>query len=171
VQSYNGIGIIHDHMGNLEQAVDAFNKAIEYDSASEHKIGVANVRHNLGIVLKKLRKPEQSMEQFQKAVEELRRELIQDPNNDSHWQVMALNFNAMGDFEAAAEALKQALDLNPDNPVYYDNLVAVLEQGGRYGEAIQVMKRYIQLMKDSKRDEDASQLQRYLESLENKLKE
>jgi tetratricopeptide (TPR) repeat protein len=171
VQSYNGIGIIHDRMGNLEQAVDAFNKAIEYDHASDHKIGVANVRHNLGIVLKKLRKPEQGLEQFQKAVEELRRELTQNPNNPNHWQVMALNFNAMGDFKAAAEALKQALDLNPDNPVYYDNLVAVLEQGGRYGEAIQVMKKYIQLMKDSKRDEEASQLQRYVESLENRLKE
>ena len=171
IQSYNSIGIMYDSMGNLEQAVDVFNKAIQYDNESEQKIGVANIRHNLGIVLKKLRKPEQGMEQFRMAAEELRRELARNPNNDNNWQALALNLNAMEDVKAATESLKKALDLNPDNPVYYDNLVAVLEQDGRYGEAIEVMKKYIQLMKNNKRDEDASQLQRYLESLENKVKE
>jgi tetratricopeptide (TPR) repeat protein len=134
-------------------------------------MGTANIRHNLGIVLKKLGKSELATEEFQKAVEELRRDLTHHPDHDNNWHALGLNFNAMGDFEAAAASFKKALALNPDNPVYHDHLVAVLEQNGRYGEAIQVMKKYIQLMKNSKRDEDASQLQRYLESLENKLKE
>jgi tetratricopeptide (TPR) repeat protein len=171
VRSYNEIGILYDRMGNLEQAVDAFNKAIQYNDESEHKMGTANIRHNLGVVLKKLGKSEQAMEQFQKAVEELQSDLTHHPDLDSQWHALGLNFNAMGDFEAAAESIKKALALNPDNPVYYDHLVVVLEQEGRYREAIQVMKQYIQLMKNNKRDEDASQLQRYLESLEKKLKE
>ncbi|MCJ7642154.1 MAG: fused MFS/spermidine synthase [Desulfobacterales bacterium] len=171
VRSYNEVGILYDRMGNLEHAVDAFNKAIQYNNESGHKMGTANIRHNLGIVLKKLGKSELAMEEFQKAVEELRRDLTHHPDLDNHRHALGLNFNAMGDFEEAAESFKKALALNPDNPVYHDHLVAVLEQDGRYGEAIQVMKKYIQLMKNSKRDEEASQLQRYLESLENKLKE
>ena len=171
VRSYNEVGVIYDSMGNLEQAVDAFRKAIQYNNESEHKMRMADIRHNLGVVLKKLGKSEQAMEQFQRAVEELRRDLTDHPDHDNDWHTLGLNFNAMGDFEAAAESFKKALALNPDNPIYYDHLVAVLEQDGRYGEAIEVMKKYIQLMKNNQRDEDASQLQRYLESLEKKLKE
>jgi hypothetical protein len=43
-----------------------------------------------------------------------------------------------------------------------------LEYDGRYGESIEVLKKQIQLMKDHKQDETASQLQKYLEFLEYK---
>ena len=38
IQSYNEIGVIYGTMGKLEQAVEAFNKAIRYNDESERKI-------------------------------------------------------------------------------------------------------------------------------------
>jgi len=168
VQSYNEIGIIYARMGNLEQAVEAFNKAIRYNDESERKTNMANIRHNLGFVLKKLGKSEQAMEQFQKAAQEFRKQLTENPTYHEGWRNLGDTLAEMGDFKAAAEAFKEALALNPAEPAYYDNLVKALEYQRRYGEAIEVLKKYIQLMKQYKQDEAASQLQNYLKSLEDK---
>ena len=168
IQSYNEIGIMYARMGNLEQAVEAFNKAIRYNDESEHKSNMASIHYRLGVALKKLGKSEQATEQFHKAVEEFRRELAENPTSHESWRHLGDTLAQMGDFKAAAEAFKKAVALNPDDPAYYNNLVKALEYEGRYGEAIEVLKKQIQLMKDHKQDEAASQLQGYLESLEYK---
>jgi len=129
---------------------------------------MANIRHNLGLVLKKLGKSEQAMEQFQKAAQEFRKQLTENPTYHKGWRNLGDTLATMGDFKAAAEAFKEALALNPAEPAYYDNLVKALEHDGRYDEAIEVLKKYIQLMKQYKQDEAASQLQNYLKSLEDK---
>ena len=168
IQSYNEIGIMHARMGNLEQAVEAFNKAIRYNDESEHKSNIAIVHYNLGVVLKKLGKPEHAMEHLHKAAEEFREELAEDPTYPQSWRCLGDALAQMGDFKVAAEAFEKAIALNPDDPAYYDSLIKVLEYQEQYGEAIEVLKKQIQLMKDHKQDEAANQLQGYLESLEHK---
>jgi tetratricopeptide (TPR) repeat protein len=168
IQSYNEIGIMYIRMGNLEQAVEAFNKAIRYNDESVHKSNMTSIRYRLGVVLKKLGKSEQATEQFQQVVEELRKELAERPISHETWRHLGDTLAQMGDFKAAAEALKKAIALNPDDPTYYNNLVKALEYDGRYDEAIEALKKQIQLMKDRKQNETASQLQKYLESLEDK---
>ena len=168
IQSYDEIGRIYARMGNLEQAVEAFNKAIEYNDKSERKIGIANVHYNLGTALEKLGKPREATGQFQKAAEELRKELAENPTYHEGWSHLGETLAAMGDWAAATEAFKKAIALDPADPVYYDNLVKALEHQRRYGEAIGVLKKYIELMKNHKQDEAASHLQSYLESLEYK---
>ena len=168
VQSYNEIGIIYAKMGNLEQAVEAFNEAIRYNDESKHKTNMVSIRYRLGVALKKLGKSEQATEQLHKAVEELRKELAERPTSHETWRHLGDTLAAMGDFKVAAEAFKKALALNPDDPAYYDNLVKALEYDGRYDEAIEVLKKQIQLMKHNKQDEAVSQLQGHLESLEYK---
>jgi tetratricopeptide (TPR) repeat protein/MFS family permease len=168
VESYNEIGLIYTSMGNLEEAADAFNKAIQYNAKCEHKISTASIRYNVGLVLKKLSKSEEAREQLQKAAEEFRGELTKNPTYQEGWRRLGNTLVIMGDFKAAAEAFKKALALNPAEPEYYDNLIKALESDGQYDEAIEVLKKYIQLMKDYKQDEAVSQLQSYLESLEHK---
>jgi tetratricopeptide (TPR) repeat protein len=168
IQSYNEIGIMYARTGNPKQAVEAFNKAVQYNNESEHKINMAITCRNLGIVLKKTGESEQAMEQFRKAVEESRRELAENPTYPQSWKRLGDTLVLMKDFKAAAEAFKEALALNPNEPVYYDNLVKALEYQGRYAEAIEVLKKYIQLMKHNKQDKTITQLQTYLESREYK---
>jgi tetratricopeptide (TPR) repeat protein/predicted membrane-bound spermidine synthase len=167
VQSYNEIGVMYARMDNLEQAAEAFNKALQYNGKSERKIR-ASIHYSLGVVLKDLGKSEQAMEQFHEAAEEFRRELTENPNHPENWNILGDILVTIGDFEAATEAFEKARDLNPAAEAYYDNLVTALERDGRYNEAIEVLKKQIQLMKHNKQDEAVSRLQRYLESLEYK---
>jgi tetratricopeptide (TPR) repeat protein len=168
IRTYNEIGIMHARMGNLEQAVEALNKAIQYNDESGHKSNTAILHYNLGIMLKKLGKSEQATEQFRIASSELQKEVEVNPTSHVKWADLGDTLAAMGDFKAAIEAFKEALALNPDDPAYYYNLAKVLEYDGRYGEAIEVLKKQIQLMKDHKQDEAASPLQGYLKFLEDK---
>jgi tetratricopeptide (TPR) repeat protein len=168
IQLYNEIGIIYNRMGNLEQAAQAFNKAIRYNDESEHKINMAIIYYNLGAVLKKLGKSEQATEQLHKAVEEFQIELSENPTYHRDWGCLGDIFTTMGDFKAAVEACEKALALDPANPVYCDNLIKALEYDGQYDQAIEVLKKYIPIMKLNKQDEAASLLQKHLEHLEYK---
>jgi tetratricopeptide (TPR) repeat protein len=116
IQSYNEIGIMYIRMGDLEQAVEAFSKAIRYNDVSEHKGDITSVRYRLGTVLKKLGRSEQATEQFQKIVEELRKELAEKPTLYETWRHLGDTLVQMGDFRAAAEAFQKAGALNPDDP-------------------------------------------------------
>ncbi len=165
LRSYNEIGVMYARTGNLEQAAEAFDKALEYNGTSEHKIR-ASIHYSLGAVLKTLGKTDKSTEQFGKAAEEFRRELTEDPANSESWNTLGDALVATGDFEAATKAFKKAQTLNPAAGNYYDNLVIILERNDRYNEAIEVLKKQIQLMKHNKQDEDVLRLRRHIKSLE-----
>jgi spermidine synthase/Flp pilus assembly protein TadD len=169
IQSYNEIGIMYVRMGNLEQAAEAFGKAIQYNDESEYKVNMASVYYRLGVVLKKLGKSEQATGQFHKAAEEIQRELAEKPASHETWGHLGDTLAQIEDLNAAAEAFKKAIALNPENPAYYyDSLIRVFEHQGLYGEAIEVLKKQIQLMEDQGRQETVSQLQEHLKSLEYK---
>ena len=168
VQSYNEIGIMYGAMGNLEQAANAFNKAIEYNNRSEHKSSVASIHFNLGMMFKGLGKPQQSMLEFRKAAEGFRAEVTERPDYHEGWRRLGDTLATMGDFKAAVEAFKKALALDSAEPDYYGSLVRALEYDGRYDEAIEVLKKFIELMKQYKQNQDVAQLQTYLRSLEDK---
>jgi cytochrome c-type biogenesis protein CcmH/NrfG len=168
VQFYNKIGVIYITMGNLEQAVDAFNKAVEYNDRAERKVSVASVHYNLGTVFEKLGKPQQSMQEFHKAAEGFRIEVTERPDHPEGWRRLGDALATIGDFKAAVEAFKKALDLAPAEPEYYGSLVRALEYDGRYDEAIEVLKKFIELMKQYKEDQYVAELQTYLRSLEDK---
>jgi tetratricopeptide (TPR) repeat protein len=168
LSSYNEIGVMYARMGNLEQAVEAFNKAIIYNGESKYKINVARIYYSLGAVLENMNKPVQAIEQFRKAAEEFRRGLTENPTNSENWNALGDTLAATGDFEAAAEAFKKAQDLNPAAGDYYDNLVRALEYDGRYDEAIEVLKTQIQLAKYNKQDKTVLQLRKHIESIKYK---
>ena len=166
IQSYNEIGIMYAQMGNPEQAIEAFNKAIEYNDRAENKTSVAIIHSSLGILFQGQNKSDQAMEQFRKAVEGFQEEVKERPAHHESWRRLGDALAIIGDLKAATEAFKKALSLNPDDPAYYANLARALEFQERYTEEIEVLKNYIQLMKQYKQDDAVLQLQKHLESLE-----
>jgi tetratricopeptide (TPR) repeat protein/MFS family permease len=168
IQAYNEIGILYGTTGNPEQAVDAFNKAIEYNDRSGNRVSVASIHFSLGNALKDLNKSGQAMQEFHKAAEGFRIELTEKPDYGEGWKLLGNTLATMGDFKAAVEAFKKALALDLAEPAHYGDLVRALEYDGRYDEAIEVLKKFIELMKQYKQDQDVARLQAYLRSLENK---
>lgn len=169
IQAYNEIGIMYGTMGNPEQAIEAFSKAIEYNDRAEKKINVAAIHFSLGRVYQELSKSDQAMEQYRKAAEGFREKVNQRPTHHESWSGLGDTLVAMGDLKAATEAFKKALSLNPDDPAYYANLARALELQKQYTEEIEVLKNYIQLMKQYKQDDAVLQLQKHLEFLEQKV--
>ncbi|MGD0785800.1 MAG: fused MFS/spermidine synthase [Sedimentisphaerales bacterium] len=168
VLSYGEIGTMYTKMGYLDQAADAFNKAIEYNEKSDYKISTANAHSGLGTVLQKQGKTELANEEFRKAAEEFRRETIEKPVNYTSWRLLGETLAMTEDYKAATEAFKKALALNPNDPLNYNNLMKALELQERYVEEIEVLKNYIQLMKQYKQNDAVSQLQKHLEFIKQK---
>jgi len=168
IESYNEIGIMYANMDNMEQAADAFNKAIQYNEMSGQNTNIASTRYNFGSVLTKIGKQEQAMEQFRKSAEDSRRNLSKNPTYHEGWRDLGDTLATMGDLKGAAEAFKQAISLNPNEPEYYNSLLKTLEYDGQYDQAIEVMKKFIELAKNHKQDEAVLQLQEHLKYLENK---
>jgi tetratricopeptide (TPR) repeat protein len=168
ITSYNEIGIMYFAMGDLEQAVKAFNKAIEYNEKADYKVSVATIHSRMGLVLMKLGKQEQAVEQFRQAVQGFREEIAERPAHHQSWNNLGNTLAIAGNMNGAIEAFKQAILLNPDESEYYFNLARVLEFNEQYGQAIEVLKKCIELMQKHKQYQAVSELQSYLESLEHK---
>jgi Tfp pilus assembly protein PilF/spermidine synthase len=166
-QSYNEIGVIYGTMGNMEQAVEAFNKAIECNDKAEQKISTAGIHFSLGTAFQGMGKSAQAMKHFNQAIEGFRGEIIENPNNYKSWANLGDALATTGDLKGATEALEKALALNPNEPAYYSNLTRVLEYQGRYKEAIEVVKKFITLMQGYHQNEFVLQLQEHLKYLEN----
>jgi tetratricopeptide (TPR) repeat protein len=167
IKAYNEIGIIQVTQGNLEKAAQAFQGAIDYHEQFGSKENViASIHLNLGILLKKMEKPQQVQQHLRKAAELFRADLVENPNDILLWTRLGETLAIIGDFEAASEAFKKAVAIEPSNPLYHNNLAKALEYQGKYDEAITVLKRAIDLMLQQGQKEAAAQLKNYLELIE-----
>ena len=153
--------------GKLRQAVEAYERLIQHYEKAEIKHSMANIHFNLGVTLKRLGRQQQATEQFVKAAEEFRAELVENPGEaELLWTRLGTTHATMGDFKAASEAFRKALALNPGNLTAYDNLAKTLEFQGRYDEAIDVLRKGVQFMQRHGQKAAAAMLQRDLEFLE-----
>lgn len=168
VKVYSALGDLYGATGNLELAVDAYNKVIEFNDKSERKVALPNVHYNLGLALQGLNKPDQALQEFYKAVHGFQMIVYEKPNYAEGWRQLGDSLATLGDYNSAVDAFKKAIDLDPDEPDYRGSLARALEFGGRYDEAIDTLKKFIDLMKQRKDDEYVAGLQEYLKSLEDK---
>ncbi|HUS73687.1 MAG TPA: fused MFS/spermidine synthase, partial [Sedimentisphaerales bacterium] len=167
IKAYNEIGLIQAGQGSLQEAARAFRNAIAYyeESGTKEKI-IASIHLNLGIILKRMNRPQEARQQFAKAAEQFRVELAENPNSPLHWTRLGDTLATMGDFKGATKAFMKALNLNPANLLYYDNLVKALQYQGRVAEAIEVLQKGIELMSRHGQMDAAAKLKQYLDLLE-----
>ncbi|MBN1787840.1 MAG: fused MFS/spermidine synthase [Sedimentisphaerales bacterium] len=165
-QSYNEIGIIYAMSGELNQAIEAFEKSIQCNDKSEYKSNMTLTYYNLGLALKKLGKYIEAREYFHKAVQESHRILEKDPNDAESWRRLGKTFEQMEDYNTAIESYKKAIELNPYKPVYYEILRDMLEERKRYDEAIEILKKHIELLNYYERRQEAIELIKRLRYLE-----
>jgi tetratricopeptide (TPR) repeat protein/MFS family permease len=169
IKAYNEIGMMRAAQGRLEEAAQAFRRAIQAHAESGgRQTTIASVHMNLGILLGRLGRPREAKEQLTKAVEWFRIELDENPGSVVIWEWLGDTLATMNDFKQASEAFAQAVALEPRNPTYYEKLARTLEFQGRYGEAIDVVRRQIKLLQESDQRDAAARLGPYVELLEYK---
>ena len=166
ILAFNEIAMMRAQQGRLNDAVEAFEAAIEYNEQAEHKINVASIHLNLGSVLEGLKQSKEAENHFQKAIEEFKKELAKNPKSSETAFQLANALAETWDFKQATKYFQRAVDLNPYDVTNHYALSKVLESQGRYDEAISALKKASEFMNYIGQKEDAAKLNEQVEFLE-----
>lgn len=166
ILAFNEIAMMTAQQGRLNDTVESFEAAIEYNEQAEIKINIASVHFNLAMVLRELKRPEEAKEHFQKAIEGFKKELAKNPKSLETVIKLGNTLAETGDFKQATKYFQRAVNLNPYDAANHYALSKVLESQGRYDEAISALKKASGFMNHIGRKEDAAKLQKYLEFVE-----
>jgi tetratricopeptide (TPR) repeat protein/MFS family permease len=169
---YNEIGTIIAGQNKPQEAIGAFQKAIDYFYANQESSqkNIGSIHLNLGILLGGLGQPEKAVEQLKLAVERFTEEIVHTPTDPVLYSRLGDAHAMMAQFKEASEAFAAAHRLDPSNHIYYGNLIRSLELQGRFDEAIGLIKEQIGLLRQQGNRASAAQLEQYLQGLEQQRK-
>ncbi len=126
----NECGLDFLRLGKLNEAVVAFDKAIEKDPKNIYLL------NNKAAVLESLGKFEEALKLYEKAVKI-------NPEDPDLWNNMAFSLSQAGKYEEAVKAYEKALELRPDYPNAWYGKALNLSQAGDYEEALKPMKKFL----------------------------
>ncbi|MHC4631157.1 MAG: fused MFS/spermidine synthase [Planctomycetota bacterium] len=133
--SYSKIGAILAGQGKLEEAMDAFKSALEYNDRAEFKQSMSNVHYNMGVVLQRLGSNDEAFEYMQKAVQGYRKDLAKTPDSAKTVSRLGNALAGVGNFSEATGYFQQAVNLNPYDTKNHSTLAQALIIQERYDEA------------------------------------
>ena len=167
---YNEIGIMQSNLGNPQESLNAFQKAIDIYNQSEVKERtIASIYLNMGTLLQRMGRNDDANQILAKAVNEFRLELEEKPDNALLWSRMGDALAVMGDYKLASVALEKAVLLQPDNLIDRLGLAKMLEFQGRLPEAVDVVKKGIDIASATRQQEMTAQFSDYLKFLEQQI--
>ncbi len=115
-------GLANYHLGQLEEAVVAFHRALELDPDHE-------ARYNLALSLSDLGHTELAIDTYRAAIERT-------PGHGDSLYNLALLLARQGDYEAATQYFERAAEVKPDDAEAVYNQGVALEQLQRMDEAV-----------------------------------
>jgi len=164
--SYSKIGAILAGQGKLEEAMDAFKSALEYNDRAEFKQSMSNVHYNMGVVLHRLGSNDESFEYMRKAVQGYREDLAKSPDSAKMASRLGNALVGVGNFSEATGYFQQAVNLDPYDTKNHSTLAQVLVIQERYDEALTGLKEAVSFMLRIGDKEAAAELQKHLELVE-----
>ena len=164
--SYSKIGAILAGQGKLEEAMDAFKSALEYNDRAEFKQSMSNVHYNMGVVLQRLDSNDEAFEYMHKAVQGYREDLAKSPDSAKIVSRMGNALAGVGNFSEATGYFQQAVNLNPYDTKNHSTLAQALVIQERYDEALTGLKEAVSFMLRIGDKEAAAELQKHLELVE-----
>lgn len=124
-------GYVQESLSNYEQAIQ------EYLEAAKITPNFTPLYISIGANYRQLKRYDQALEYFEKAVEINKRLGVKDP---IPYLSIAKTYSQMGEFFAAALNVRAALDMIPDNPDVYGQLGMVYFKARNYESAIPALK-------------------------------
>ena len=135
INLYNIIGASNKGLGKLEEAIEAYNKAILL------KPDFAEAHYNIGNTLKKQGKLEEATEAFRKALD------IK-PDYAEVYINMGNALQGQGKLDEAIKAYNKVISLKPNFAEAYNNIGVALKDQGKLDEAIEAYNKCLSLKPD-----------------------
>lgn len=168
--TYKEIALIRQQQGQLDKAVDAFKKAIEYNEKTgyiETKANfTADIQLCLGLLFKEMKHHREAQEYFHKAIKEFQKALSRDPDLTSAIAGMGVALAELGQQEEALKYLQRAVNLEPSNAENQFMLAKMLAKQNRYDEAIATLNKAKEVISKEDDEEAFSELQEFLAEVE-----
>jgi tetratricopeptide (TPR) repeat protein len=130
--SYHGIGNVYSDLRQFDEAIAAYQKAIELDP------NLAYPHNGLGNVYQQNGRYPEAIAAYQKAIE-------LDPNNALSHNGLGNVYSDNGRYPEAIAAYQKAIELDPNFAAPHNGLGNVYRQNGRYPEAIAAYQKAIEL--------------------------
>ena len=135
VNLYNIIGVTDKELGNLDEAIDAYNKALSI------RPNIAEIYNNIGIILKDQGKLEEAIDAYNKALS-IKPDYAEAYNNKGY----ALKDQVK--LEESIDAFSKALSIKPDYAEAYNNMGITLKYQGKLEEAIDAFSKALSIKPD-----------------------
>lgn len=130
---YVEIGYAHSKLENIDEAIEAYNKALEY----KPHYGVAY--RGLGNVYYNDTQDEDALQNFELAMK------YDEENSKEYYYTLGWLYNEMSDYENALTILKKAVDYNPDYTSSYIELGYANLHLEKYNDGITALNKAVQL--------------------------
>ena len=125
---HNIIGAANHGLGELDQAVKSYKKAISV------RPKFAEAHFNMGSVLQDQGKFEEAISSFKKAISI-------NPNYSEALNNMGVAFQDLGELKKALATYKRALSINPNFPEVYNNMGTTLKNQNKTKEAMEAYEK------------------------------
>ncbi|MHC4086310.1 MAG: fused MFS/spermidine synthase [Planctomycetota bacterium] len=165
VPAYNEIAMMRTQQNRLAEAAEAFQQLVRCNEQASAKANIANVHLDLGFLLKKLQRPEESRKHFLKAMQGWRKKLAARPDSPEIVYKLGVSLAELGNYIEAILYFQQAVSMNPFDIKKHSTLAQALVIQERYDEAIDRLQKGIRFMLENERKGEAEQLQVYLEDV------
>ena len=136
------LGEYHFQSNHFEEAIDAYQKAIEREPA------FAEAYYKLGISLGKLGKPKDGILTLEKA-------LSLDPFNASIYNALGAMYGMLQQYDQAIEQFEKAVDIDPQLSLAYNNMGILFGKLGDHKRALEVLKLAVQIEPESAESQGA----------------
>lgn len=142
-EALNSIGLYHTQMGKhfqqlgqLEQALEHFNKALTYQPVN------FDACLELGNIYYQQQRMTQALEHYHKALQ-------QQPQNSGLYLNIGSIYQTQGLLDQAIDFYQRGLKINPESAAIYTNLGVALKDQGKLPQALTTFQKAIELLPDN----------------------
>jgi tetratricopeptide (TPR) repeat protein len=165
ISIYCEVAAMQVQLGRLNEAEEAFRRAIEHNKRAKIKVDPSGVHLELALVLKRLKQLEKSRQHFRRAIDGFRKELADNPDSADTLFKLGVALTEVGRFDEGTKYLRRATNIDPFDVKKHLTLAQTLLTQQRYDEAIKYLSGRIQFMSEHDRSKDVAELQEFLESV------
>lgn len=152
---HNNKGVELAEQGRFEEAIAAFNRAIEIYPKYE------NAHNNLGLALG-------SQKQFSEAAVEFQHALAINPQNVETYNNLGIALGSQGKFSQAIAAFRQAIKIEPDDPNSHQNLGVAFWSQGKKPEAVTSLEKARELYSVQNNTDGINHIEQILQQMANR---